>query len=591
MIDRGIAVPAIFIAVAYLLLTAWNLNIETIASPDEPRYAVPAREMIRGGDWIIPKFNHQPRILKPILFYWVIAAAGMIGEAAGLSLATAMRVGPLLAGLATVLAAFLLGRRLISPRGGFIAAFVLMTAQKFHGTARELVVDMTLCAFLLWAWLLCHIALEKIARKESAFLPLLGFYISLGLACLTKGPPLVAMFVVVPLVIYLFWTGRLWDLKKAGLWWGIPLALVLGCWWIFAVQSRSPEIWEVYKTENFSRAIGNKDHQHKAPLLFYILDLGNSFLPWVAAIPFVAVWSVRNFSRLKSDGSDESAKSSAENAKFLACCLGIPFLILGVIISKRALYLVPLYPFIAIWIAWGIEKSFLAPEGTPISKWLFGGVLGFAGLLFASVGALWLVPAFAAASAGWGFEKSDLVLLSSILCAAAIILYRAALSGRRGFRYLALLQILAVACALSIGYESVIRPAHERRADSVNFYASLNEKLAGRPMVMFGESVNEAIWFLNRGEKDGKVDFATHPMLKAKFFESPGTVLVAKESELKATEGLAEAVFMDPASAEPRIKRGSDWFILALPNPAHPPAESVFKAKSKHAASSDATEE
>ena len=72
---------------AYLLITAWNLNIQTIANPDEPRYAAAARTMLRGQtwhDWVVPFFNAQPRLVKPIFFYWLIAATGKAGEALGL---------------------------------------------------------------------------------------------------------------------------------------------------------------------------------------------------------------------------------------------------------------------------------------------------------------------------------------------------------------------------------------------------------------------------------------------------------------------------------------------------------------------------
>ena len=56
---------------------AFFLGIGRIAlvEKDEPRYAGTAREMVRSGDWLVPRFNGQERLVKPPLVYWAIAAS------------------------------------------------------------------------------------------------------------------------------------------------------------------------------------------------------------------------------------------------------------------------------------------------------------------------------------------------------------------------------------------------------------------------------------------------------------------------------------------------------------------------------------
>src|SRR5205823_10220500 len=138
------------------------------------------------------------------------AATGKAGELAGLPLDTGMRFGPLLMGLLAVLATFLIAQRLTrSARAGFVAAVVLMTCNEFHKVSREIVIDMTLTACLTWAWYFVLVALERIAEKSNALFALFGFYVSLGLACMTKGPLPVAGFVVLPLIANLFLTRRI----------------------------------------------------------------------------------------------------------------------------------------------------------------------------------------------------------------------------------------------------------------------------------------------------------------------------------------------------------------------------------------------
>jgi 4-amino-4-deoxy-L-arabinose transferase-like glycosyltransferase len=336
------------VVIVYLVCTAWNLNLQTVAWPDEPRYAAPARAMLRDGNWIVPVFNAQPRIAKPILFYWIIAGTGAAGQAAGLSLVTAMRLGPLLVGLLAVVATFVLGRRIAGAWCGFLAAMILTTTRFFHECSRQLVTDLTLAACVVWAWLFAHIALDALRHGTSSRgtrLPLLGYYLAVGLASMAKGPVLAALFCVLPLLVYLVWARRLGALKRAGLWWGVPLALAVGCWWFVALSCTGfeKELKELLMQGSAGRMTGHSGHERPIPFLFYILDLGQNFLPWVVLLPCAIWWTVKKW---------RAGTAVSDHARFLACMLGVPFVLLGLVIGKRDFYILPLYPLLALWIAW-----------------------------------------------------------------------------------------------------------------------------------------------------------------------------------------------------------------------------------------------
>ena len=49
-----------------------GLGSHALSDPDEPYYAVPAREMLQAGEWAVPLFRGEPWFDKPILFYWVV---------------------------------------------------------------------------------------------------------------------------------------------------------------------------------------------------------------------------------------------------------------------------------------------------------------------------------------------------------------------------------------------------------------------------------------------------------------------------------------------------------------------------------------
>ena len=52
-----------------------GLGVQAITDSDEGFYAEAAREMVEGGDWLTPHFNYEERWQKPVLYYWVAAAA------------------------------------------------------------------------------------------------------------------------------------------------------------------------------------------------------------------------------------------------------------------------------------------------------------------------------------------------------------------------------------------------------------------------------------------------------------------------------------------------------------------------------------
>lgn len=561
---------------SYAVITAWNIHLQTIAAPDEPRYAAAARDMIRTGDWVIPYFNGKERLVKPIFFYWLIAALGAAGSKFGVPLDTAFRFGPMLMGLLTVSATFLLGRRLRSQRYAFVAAVMLMTTIEFHKLARELVVDMTLTAFLLWAWLFFHVALERIEKQSQALFPLLGFYVCLGLACLTKGPFLVAIFVVIPLVAYLYFTKRLPILLRAGAWWGAPLALFIGLSWWGLVEKHGFDAMQFFMNENLKRFSGAKDHtQNPVPYIFYFKALAEGLPPWVVLIPVAAWWSFRSLRAPASEATETTQVPAARNrwnasdsAKFLTCCLAIPFIIMGISVSKRPLYILPIYPFLALWVAWMVDAAFLSQEGTTFCT-RCANALGIGVLILCAIG---IVVAFRKLPK-WGGYPSEVYAAAAVLFVLGAAGWAASQNLKLGYRYAAVLQILAMAAALTIGYEAIETPIWEREKDSKHFFSAVHERLDNHPFFVFEESFNEAVWYL-----DQKFELVRRPDLKEHFFDKTDMPMLAPLKRLKLYDpDLLKSLRM---LGEP-IPRGKQTYVVAEPDPAIPPNPSVFVPRSR----------
>ena len=70
------AVVALFLLIYILPFGARNLVV-----PHETRYGEIPREMITGGDWIVPHLNHLRYFEKPLLGYWVyVSSILLFGE-------------------------------------------------------------------------------------------------------------------------------------------------------------------------------------------------------------------------------------------------------------------------------------------------------------------------------------------------------------------------------------------------------------------------------------------------------------------------------------------------------------------------------
>ena len=496
----------------YLLTSGWNLSGQSISNPEESRYACAARTMLRDHDWIVPKFNGEVRLVKPILFYWLIAATGKIGTAVGMSLVTAMRLGPLCMGLLTIAAVFLLAQRLFdnSARAGFVAVVVLMSCSEFHKLSREIVIEMTLTACLTWAWYFAWISLERIAQKAAKFLPLLGFYICLGLACMAKGPLPVAGFVVLPFVAYLILSKQLKALRAAGLWWGIPLTILLGFWWFYALAQRGQNegVHAFFLHENLDRVLGEKDHIHRIPWLQYLIWWPEGLLPWIIAVPAMSWW-------LLSKQKLGEPWLVRDRAKFVFSALVVAFLVIGLSASKRTLYLLPLYPPFALWV----------------------------GLVFHDI-----------------FE-TDSVNLPPPSAALTHLKY--------------VYGALVLAVILALVYEIVIVPKSEKSLDNAAFFATVGAQLQDRKLVTLNESANEAVWYLDLNTPIVKL---SNPMLKEKFFNANGAVLLLKDKDLVKTPQLRSALRIDPGF---KARRGKDTYLLATPAPGVTPDDAIFERRGK----------
>ena len=170
----------------YLLLIAigglmffLNLGGPSLWDLDEGRNSGCAYEMRESGNWIVPTFNAQLRVDKPVLLYWLQLLAYFtfgVNEFAA-------RLPSACAALLAVLLAYELARSMFTRTTGLLAGVIVATTPMLCGAARfanpDALLNFATVLTLTIFWL-------GLAPRRWWWFALLG--IASGLAVLAKGP-------------------------------------------------------------------------------------------------------------------------------------------------------------------------------------------------------------------------------------------------------------------------------------------------------------------------------------------------------------------------------------------------------------------
>lgn len=362
--------PLILIVLSSVLFF-FELGARDFWAPVEPRYAEIVRVMFAKGEWIVPTVNGGLYTDKPMLFFWLaLIASNLCG---GVSEWT-VRVPAALGGVGFILSTYYFCRDFFSPRIGLIAAAILATTMRVIWETRWAHVDMLFCC---WFLLAVYFAARTFLGKDRGY-GILYAYVFMGLAVLTKG----LIGVVLPGLVFgsFMLVRRDWRMIAAAkLHLGIPIFLLVTVPWFYLVQQATDGRWlsefiYIHHLKRYTAGAG-----HRQPLYYYLTTLPADFLPWtIFAIPaLIARWPFRQ--ELKDISS-----------QLCLCWFLAVFLFFTVSDTKRDLYLLPLLPTMALFVACYLDALGAEPDAqSAYLRWL---TAGFFALL--ALGAF-LVPAAA----------------------------------------------------------------------------------------------------------------------------------------------------------------------------------------------------
>jgi 4-amino-4-deoxy-L-arabinose transferase-like glycosyltransferase len=326
------------------------LGMALFNTKGEPREAIVAVSMLQSGNWILPASNGDVIPYKPPLLAWCIALLSWLtgGEVTEYT----SRMPSALALIALVVWTFRFYADNFAGRGrAWLASLVLLTSFEVYRAGMACRVDMLLTLFMVGAFY----SLYNYWRKGLRGFPLTAVLMMSG-AMLTKGP----VGVLLPCLV----VGLFMLLQNAGFWRtvgrlaGVALAsLVLPLlWYVAAYRQGGDAFLSLVMEENLGRLTGTMSYDsHVNPWWYNFVTVILGMLPYtllvvagaVASLKLKALKSVRL--NLRERWSRFRGLTPIE--QFSCVCAVVVFVFYCIPKSKRSVYLLPIYPFLAWWVA------------------------------------------------------------------------------------------------------------------------------------------------------------------------------------------------------------------------------------------------
>ncbi len=365
----GLALIGILVALVVCFVPA--LGLHDWWYPDEPDVVLPAIEMARRADWVVPTHNGVAWLDYPPLAYWGARVCGLID---GITPFASRLPSVLFAGF-MLIATWLIGRRLINDRAAILAAVVLLATPLMWFQITSIQADIGYAG--LQAMGLAWYVIGDARSGAASWAWRIGAFVCFGAAMLGKGP----LGMLLPGLILTCW--HVWNREWRRFVSLAPLALVALAvalpWYLFLIQRLGFETVanELY-LQNFDRfSSSNRGHGGKG-VLYYFTRLAGDFAPWVVLIVGALVQGFRT-------------RRADRGWRLLAVWAVVPMLFFTCASTKRNVYLLPIYPALALLVADWLVRADLSWENV-VQTWsvrLANGVVALTGTALLVAGCTW----------------------------------------------------------------------------------------------------------------------------------------------------------------------------------------------------------
>jgi 4-amino-4-deoxy-L-arabinose transferase len=312
---------AMMVFTAMVLL--FNLGKWGVTESSEARYAQIPKEMIESGDFFHPTLMGIYHYHKPPMTYWITAISYKIFGISSWSARLFLQIAILI----QIWLVYRIWKLIFEDKDkAFYAAMLYASFPTVIISGRALTTDGYLAVFILSAILFWFSYLKNYKSKY-----LLLFYLMLGFGFLTKGP----VVLIVPVVLLIsqkffqkipFGKGLIHLL-------GILLFLFIGLSWFIMLFLEDRQFLDYFLFKHTVERFATDTFKRSQPFWFYIPIIIGTAFPWI----IIVISQTKNI-------------WTANNKKVLTLLawVYIPILFFSISRSKLILYILPIYPAIAL---------------------------------------------------------------------------------------------------------------------------------------------------------------------------------------------------------------------------------------------------
>lgn len=334
---------------------------------DESRFAQATSQMLETGDYVVIKFQDQPRFKKPVGIHWLQAVSVRTFSDAEDRRIWAYRLPSLLGAMLAAAACAWGAAALLDPRTGLVAGSILGATFLLSSEAFIAKTDAALCGTTTLAMgALARIYAAQLKGESVGKLTKFAFWIGLSAAALIKGPVglLTVFFALAGLAI---WDRKARWLKDLGWTWGaILFAAVVLPWAMMITVATDGAFWGTAIGGDLAPKMAGGQEGHAGPFGYHALLSPLLSFPATLLLPagLVVGWTRRN----------------EPGVRFAVCWLVPTWLMFELLPTKLVHYALPAYGGLAMLMAAALRE----PLGR-IVRGLGGGLSVLIGAVLAAV--------------------------------------------------------------------------------------------------------------------------------------------------------------------------------------------------------------
>lgn len=335
----------ILIVVIFGFLFISHLGRDLFWDWDECLYTVYARDMPRTKNFLINEWNNYNDLQKPPLYTWLLQIPFFFSQNE-----FSARILSVFFGLGLVVVVYIFSKKYFSSQVAILSSLLLLTSEVFVIYSQKVNTDIgfTFLIFLgFWLFL--------ISNKKSYFSYFSG--IAFGLAVMMKGLSVIQF--ILPLFLSIFFSPTKEKFLNFFKMFAV-FGLIIIPWHIRAYLVYRQGFLQIYFYENIIQRAQNPIEFHYGGRLFYVKQLFKEFFPWILTIFILPIFYLFNIKKYLKKTAILKELQKNETILTIALLVMIPFLAITRIQTKLPWYALPLYPFLAIFIAYSIE--FLAKK-------------------------------------------------------------------------------------------------------------------------------------------------------------------------------------------------------------------------------------